>query len=395
MAGLGRTFLQGIALGAGLTYLFDPDRGKRRRARMRDQMVHMRNLMQVGGERACRDMTNRLRGIAAGAQSAFGEHRTLDEVLVERVRSKLGRYVSHPGAIEVAADNGRVILSGPILAREVNDLLSAVQSVHGVQETINQLDVHERAEHISALQGGKQPPGEHWDIMQSNWSPATRLLVGATGCGLMANCLARRSPLAVLLGTAGFAMFLRSATNKDMDRLLGLGEGPRGIACQRTINIAAPVDRVYEFVRDFESFPRFMRDVKEVHDLGDGRVRWKLAGPAGTELELVDEITQMIDNEVIAWRAAPGSPVQFEGTAHFQSNPNGGTRVQVRMSYNPPGGVFTHLLASAFGADPESEIEREMMRIKTYLETGKVPHDAAQKQKAPGSSQPLPEQKRF
>src|SRR4030095_3894924 len=67
--------------------------------------------------------------------------------------SKIGRVVSHPAAIEVASQDGCVVLSGPVLASEVDPLLSAAQSVQGVCGVENRLEVHEQPGKISALQG--------------------------------------------------------------------------------------------------------------------------------------------------------------------------------------------------------------------------------------------------
>ena len=82
-----------------------------------------------------------------------------NEVLCDRVRAEMGRHVSHPGAIEVSAHDSTVILSGPILADEVDELLCAVQSVRGGACVEDHLEVHDRAGNISALQGSGQRMG--------------------------------------------------------------------------------------------------------------------------------------------------------------------------------------------------------------------------------------------
>ena len=74
-----------------------------------------------------------------------------------RVLSKPGRVVSHPRAIQVTTDQGRVTLSGLILADEVDELLSCVSSVRGVAIIENQLEVHERAGDVPGLQGDHAP----------------------------------------------------------------------------------------------------------------------------------------------------------------------------------------------------------------------------------------------
>jgi osmotically-inducible protein OsmY len=135
-------------------YMLDPDRGRRRRALVRDKLVSAANKTPDAIGAAARDLSNRARGLAAQVGSAFaGDDDVSDEVLAARVRSKLGRVVSHPSAIEVVADQGRVRLGGPVLAGEVDDLLACVSAVPGVSDVENQLEVHAQAGNVPGLQG--------------------------------------------------------------------------------------------------------------------------------------------------------------------------------------------------------------------------------------------------
>jgi uncharacterized membrane protein len=54
-----------------------------------------------------------------------------------------------------------------------------------------------------------------------------------------------------------------------------------------------------------------------------------------------------------------------------------GSRVHVRMTYKPPAGALGHAFAKLMGADPKTELDEDMMRLKSALETGKAPRDAA------------------
>jgi len=47
------------------------------------------------------------------------------------------------------------------------------------------------------------------------------------------------------------------------------------------------------------------------------------------------------------------------------------------MSYNPPAGAAGHVVASLFGADPKTEMDEDLMRLKAFFETGKPARDAA------------------
>src|SRR5438132_14240443 len=125
------SFAKGVGIGAGLMYAFDPDQGRRRRAMVRDQIVGAYCDCEEGLDAAWRDVQNRLQGISAGWRSLFEGDQASDDVVRERVRSKLGRYVSHPSSIEVSVEGGRVTLSGPVLASEVENLIACVRSVRG------------------------------------------------------------------------------------------------------------------------------------------------------------------------------------------------------------------------------------------------------------------------
>jgi uncharacterized membrane protein len=79
-----------------------------------------------------------------------------------------------------------------------------------------------------------------------------------------------------------------------------------------------------------------------------------------------------VPNEVIAWKSVEGSPIGNAGIIRFQRNEKGGTRVDVRMTYNPPAGAIGHAVASFFGADPKHAMDDDLVRLKSLLEDGKT-----------------------
>jgi hypothetical protein len=232
----GLKLLGGIGLGAGLMYILDPAIGNRRRAIFKDKVVS--GLNKTGGAigTTSRDFGNRTYGLFSSIKSLFSSEDLSDEKLVGRVRSKLGRVVSHPHAIVVTANDGRVVLSGPILADEVNDLLGVVCKVSGVQDIDNRLEVHDQAGNHPDLQGGVSRLGERFELFQSNWSPATRVLVSAAGGTLAFYGLKRKDSIGIPLGILGLGLALRAITNKEVKRLVGLG-GSRAVDIQKTSNI--------------------------------------------------------------------------------------------------------------------------------------------------------------
>jgi uncharacterized membrane protein len=47
------------------------------------------------------------------------------------------------------------------------------------------------------------------------------------------------------------------------------------------------------------------------------------------------------------------------------------------MTYSPPAGAIGHAAAKILRADPKKEMDDDLARAKTFLETGRPPHDAA------------------
>lgn len=200
-------------------YLLDPDRGKRRRTLVRDKFALVTRKTGDCMDVTFSDVKNRTRGLIASIQSRLSSEQPDDSVLVERVRSKIGRLVSHPAAIQVTAQEGNVTLSGPVLTSEVPHLLSCVSWVPGVKDVTNNLELHEEAGNHPALQGGREHPGNRFEFFQENWSPTARLLAGAAGASLAVYGGTRRNALGTGLGAAGLLLTTRAITNTDFSHL--------------------------------------------------------------------------------------------------------------------------------------------------------------------------------
>ena len=149
--------LVGVGVGAALMYFFDPDRGRRRRALVRDKVEAAGNKANLYAEKMGRDIRNRAYGMVEETKALFRHEEVTDDVLTDRVRAKLGRYHVHIGAIEVRAHDGVVTLTGPILADELPTVLRAARFVRGVKDVDNQLAVYTEGRSEPSLQGEPQP----------------------------------------------------------------------------------------------------------------------------------------------------------------------------------------------------------------------------------------------
>jgi uncharacterized membrane protein len=359
----------GFAAGAALMYFYDPNRGKRRRAGVRDKTVKAYTDFTAQLDKAGRDFANRTQGLVAEAKSLAS--RPDRSVLCERVKSRIGRVVSHPHAIHVTSQDGVIGLTGPILESEVDCLIRAVRSVPGVTEVRNKLDVHQNADHISSLQGGISRSLRS-ELNQQNWTPSLRFAAGGLGGALLLRGLLGNGLLGLANRLAGTALLVRATSNRELRELIGVGCDAHLIELDKTVHIDAPVEQVYSFWTNYSNFPRFMRHVKQVHDRGEGRSHWVAQGLGGVRVSWDAEITKSVPNQLLAWRSVPGSQIETEGQVRFDSNGNGGTRVTIRLRYRPPAGVIGHLVASIFGTDPKHEMDSDMVRLKSLFEIGRI-----------------------
>jgi uncharacterized membrane protein len=272
--------LVGMAIGAGLVYLLDPESGERRRDRLRTRIQD-----RLGDEGA------------EGAGSLPAE-------------MPIGRYGSREGDI--------VGLESATLQRKPG---------------LGSMD------RVLAVAGG----------------------------ALALYGLARRGLVGVAARTVGAGMlWSEMRTARDPVRPSSR-ERRRTVDIQKTLFIGAPVKRVYNFWTDYENFPLFMSNVREVQDLGGGRSHWVVRGPGGVPIEWDSVLTEQVPGETIAWRSRPGSMLENAGAVRFRAEGEG-TRVDLRLCYNPPAGGAGQAVAELLGADPRAKLNEDLGRLKALLE---------------------------
>jgi uncharacterized membrane protein len=284
----------------------------------------------------------------------------------------MGRFVSHPGSIEVTAENGVVMLRGPILRQEARPLLSGLARVRGVEEVRDELELHDGPGAASGLQGGVARRGVQFEWLQEKWSPAARLAGALAGVGLgIGGARSRTIPGSVAM-LAGGALATRAMVNLPVKRMLGLDDSPYVIGVHKTIHVRRPVEDVFQLWTAFEDYSRFLDHVQEVQDLGDGRLRWRVRGPAGSTVQWDAQITELVPEETISWRSVPGSTIRQVGHSRFTKESDDTTRVDIHLSYGPPAGVLGHLAAVAFGVDPKRSMEDDLVRFQSLCERGRT-----------------------
>ncbi|MEO9136988.1 MAG: hypothetical protein ABI316_10360 [Casimicrobiaceae bacterium] len=231
--------LGSAAFGAAAMYVLDPDKGKRRRALVRDKtqglVADARGAVGV----AARDATHRIEGMRARARRLLTNAPVPDDLqLIERVRARMGRLVSHPHAIQVGAHDGRITVSGPALRHEVQRLLDAIRSVWGVSKVEDRLVLHDNADSISSLQGGADDRGAHAAFARERWAPGIRGAVTLGGAVMSLYGIRQRSLAGCALAGLGLALALRGAMNQPITRLVGVESGRHWDDSQSAIDVA-------------------------------------------------------------------------------------------------------------------------------------------------------------
>jgi uncharacterized membrane protein len=216
----------------------------------------------------------------------------------------------------------------------------------------------------------------------TNVSQPERLASIVGGGSLIAFGIQRKSLAGFGLATLGGALIYRGVTGHcNMYQTLGVNSARKrgrgtsvpyelGVRVDKTITIDKSPSEVYQFWRNLENLPRFMRHLESVSEIDNKHSHWVAKAPAGRTVEWKAEIINEIENKLIAWRSLDGADVDNAGSVHFKQAPAGrGTEVKVALQYNPPGGTFGAIFAKLFGEEPSQQIDDDLRRMKRLLET--------------------------
>jgi uncharacterized membrane protein len=145
-----------------------------------------------------------------------------------------------------------------------------------------------------------------------------------------------------------------------------------------SIEVVAPVEKVYDYWKTLENLPHFMTNVEEVRPTGPDTTHWVVKGPLGTKLEFDAKTTQNQPNEAIGWNTENGQ-VQTSGQVRFQELGADRTRVEVQMNYwDAPGGKAGEV-ASRIVANPQLMVQQDLQNFKEILEGTATPEDIQQR----------------
>jgi uncharacterized membrane protein len=177
--------------------------------------------------------------------------------------------------------------------------------------------------------------------------------------------LSRRSPLGLALAASGGALVFAGAN---------VNQGKRTSPSTTSVIINASPQEVYNFWRNLENLPRFMRHLESVTVQDEHRSRWTVVGPMGARVRWTAEIINEQPGQSISWRSIPGSEIEVNGTVNFRPAPgNRGTMVEASVRYGSAAGKMGRIISKMFGKDPQFLMEQDLRRLKALMETGEIP----------------------
>jgi uncharacterized membrane protein len=273
-----------------------------------------------------------------------------------RRRTRLGDTMS-TAAESLQATSREVAERGLSLADTLREA-DVVGRARTLADTLRETDVRGRARTLGSLAPVRRLGTELSEVVRDPRSFSPRLQGGRL-------TLRKRSGMAEFLGSYGWAL---AGVLVGVAAVAWTARRSAGrIEIRHSIDIEAPVERVFEFWSRFENLPQFMSHVREVRSLGGGRTHWVVSGPAGAPIEWDAVTTRVEANRMLAWRTVEGALVEHTGSVRFSGHGTR-TRLHVTMSYRPLGGVLGHGLASLFGADPKSVMVEDLGRFKSLME---------------------------
>jgi uncharacterized membrane protein len=178
--------------------------------------------------------------------------------------------------------------------------------------------------------------------------------------------LSRRSKSGFALAAAGGLLAYRGAT---------LEAAGQDFHAESSFVISCSPQQAYQFWRNFENLPRFMRNLQSVKVTDDRHSEWRALGRLGIDIEWTAEIVEERDNEWIVWRSLEGSDIDCRGSVHFrEAVGKRGTIVTAAMQYRPPAGAVGKTVALMLGKDPQFMLREDLRRFKALMEAGEVPN---------------------
>jgi uncharacterized membrane protein len=137
---------------------------------------------------------------------------------------------------------------------------------------------------------------------------------------------------------------------------------------ERFVEIDAPVELVFDRFSDFESFPRWMRNIREVRRTGRRMTHWvRETAVSDVYAEWDAELTVFEPDHRIVWRSVRGD-IRADGEAVISETAEGTTLLHVVVGYGTPLGRSGAQAERFYGANPGRQLEEDLERFRRLAE---------------------------
>jgi len=148
-----------------------------------------------------------------------------------------------------------------------------------------------------------------------------------------------------------------------------LSTSPVNVNIRTAFSIDKPRQEVYDFWRQLDNLPLFMKHLDKVDVVDEKRSHWVLKLPTGVAKVSWDaEIVRDEPGYMIGWSSLPDSIIDNAGKIRFRDTEDGGTLIDVVISYQPPAGGLGASLAHVFNPLFKKLVDDDVQNLKQYMD---------------------------
>ena len=181
-----------------------------------------------------------------------------------------------------------------------------------------------------------------------------------------------KSPFASLLklGAGGYLVNRGISGHCELYSQIGKHTtDPMNISIKSSFTVNKPRKVVYDFWRKLDNLPLFMNHLESVDVLDNERSHWVLKLPTGVANVSWDaEIVMDVPNEFMGWSSLPGSIIDNAGKIRFRDAHDGGTLIDLVISYQPPAGGLGAGLAHVLNPVFKNMIDADVQNFKQFMD---------------------------
>ncbi len=216
---------------------------------------------------------------------------------------------------------------------------------------------------------------------QVNVGSTERIISATAGALLTTLGLRQGSLLVTLLG--GYVLYRGATGYCPISTVIGRDTSdadsqPEPLEITGMVTVNKPRPEVYQFWRQLENLPLFMRHLKRVTQLDNRRSHWEAqvasSNPVAQTLGQIAWDAEILDedeNNRLIWRSVPGASWDNAGEVRFLDTPGGnGTDVIATIRFTPPAGQLGEVVAGWFYTTLREMITKDIQGFKHYMETG-------------------------